>query len=36
MFGWRSARRPPSQYPIDSATSTVPIVFAHTIVEAPK
>src|ERR671911_2015895 len=36
MLGWRSARRPPSQYPTESATSTVPIVFAHTIVEAPK
>src|ERR671918_870166 len=36
MWGWRSARRPPSQYPTDSATSTIPIVFAHTIVEAPK
>ena len=34
--GWRSAKRPPSQYPTESATSTTPIVFAHTIVDAPK
>ena len=36
IVGLRSAHRPPSQYPTDSATSTTPIVFAHTIVEAPK
>src|SRR3954447_6745845 len=34
--GWRSATRPPTQYPTDSDTSTTPIVFAHTIVDAPK
>ena len=34
--GSRSARRPPNQYPIESATRTTPIVFAQTIVEAPK
>src|SRR4051812_32683252 len=36
LCGWRSASRPPSQYPADSATSTTPIVLAHTTVEAPK
>ena len=36
LCGWRSANRPPTQYPIASDTSTTPIVFAHTIVEAPK
>ena len=34
--GRRSASRPPSQYPIASAVRTVAIVFAQTIVEAPK
>ena len=34
--GRRSAIEPPSQYPIDSATSTVAIVLAHTMVDAPK
>ena len=36
LCGWRSANRPPNQYPTASDTSTTPIVFAHTIVEAPK
>jgi hypothetical protein len=34
--GWRSAKRPPNQYPAERATRTTPIVFAQTIVEAPK
>src|SRR5688572_21522081 len=36
IVGLRSAHFPPSQYPTDSATSTTPIVFAHTTVDAPK
>ena len=34
--GWRSAKRPPSQYPTDRATRTTPIVLAQMTVEAPK
>ena len=36
LCGWRSANRPPSQYPTDSETRTTPIMFAQTIVDAPK
>ena len=33
--GSRSASLPPTQYPAESARSTVAMVFAHTMVEAP-
>src|SRR5581483_11245580 len=36
MLGWRSARRPPMKYPIDSETNTTAMVLAHTTVDAPK
>ena len=35
-LGSLSASRPPSQYPTESATRTIAIVLAQTIVESPK
>ena len=33
--GWRSARRPPSQYPTESEARIRPMMFAHTTVDDP-